>query len=71
LGHPALAGHGAYGQHGGMLDTVPNRPWLTETIPLFPVPDEAWKPDPPIECACADASDAMCDEHAELILELI
>jgi len=54
-----------------MLDTVPNRPWLTETMPVFLVPDHAWEPDPPVECACGDDSDAMCDEHAELILELI
>ena len=54
-----------------MPDTVRNRPWLTETIPVFLVPDHAWEPDPPVECVCGDASDVMCAEHAELILELI
>ena len=57
-------------EHGRMPDTVPNRPWLTERIPVFPVPDHAWEHDPPAECACGDDSDAMCGEHAELILEL-
>lgn len=54
-----------------MPHTVPNRPWLTETIPVFLVPDIAWDADPPVECVCGGDSDAMCDEHAELILELI
>ena len=54
-----------------MPDTVPNRPWLAETIPVFLVPDYAWEPDPSVECLCGDDSDAMCAEHAELILELI
>jgi hypothetical protein len=54
-----------------MPDTLRNRPWLTETIPVFLVPDLAWEPDPPVECVCGGDSDAMCDEHAELILELI
>lgn len=61
----------AVGEDRGMPDTLPNRPWLTETIPVFLVPDLAWEPDPPVECACGDASDAMCAGHAELILELI
>jgi hypothetical protein len=54
-----------------MLDTVRNRPWLTETIPVFLIPGHAREPDPPVECVCGDDSDAMCDGHAELILELI
>jgi hypothetical protein len=54
-----------------MPDTASHRPWLTETIPVLLVPDAAWEPDPPAECACGDPSDALCDEHAELILELI
>lgn len=58
-------------EHAGMRDTMTNRPWLNETIPAFLVPDHAWEPDPPVECVCGDASDAMCAEHAELILELI
>lgn len=61
----------ARAKHGGMPDTAQDRPWLTETIPVFLVPDDAWEPDPPVECSCGDTPDALCAEHAELILELI
>lgn len=54
-----------------MPHTVPNRPWLTETIPVFLVPDDALESDSPVDCVCGDASDALCVDHAELILELI
>lgn len=55
-----------------MADTAPDRSWPTETFPVvFLVPADAWEPDPPVECVCGDASDALCVDHAELILELI
>jgi hypothetical protein len=54
-----------------MPDTAQDRPWLTETIPVFLVPDAAQEPDPPVECSCGDTPDALCAVHAELILELI
>ena len=54
-----------------MADTAPDRPWPTETFPVFLVPGDAWESDSPVECVCGDASDALCADHAELILELI
>lgn len=70
-GHPALARSAKGRQHRLMADTAPDRPWPNETFPVFLVPGDAWESDSPVECVCGDASDALCVDHAELILELI